>query len=38
MRKRIAFLDRDGTVNVERNYLSCPEGMELFRGHLSAAA
>lgn len=38
MRKRIVFLDRDGTVNVERNYLSCPEGMELFRAHLSAAA
>lgn len=32
MRKRIVFLDRDGTVNVERNYLSCPEGMELLPG------
>lgn len=32
MRKRIVFLDRDGTVNVERNYLSCAEGMELLPG------
>lgn len=29
---RIVFLDRDGTVNVEQNYLSTVEGMELLPG------
>ena len=31
-RDRIVFLDRDGTVNVEQNYLSSVEGMELLPG------
>jgi D-glycero-D-manno-heptose 1,7-bisphosphate phosphatase len=26
---RIAFLDRDGTINVERHYLSDPQQIEL---------
>jgi histidinol-phosphate phosphatase family protein len=29
---RIIFLDRDGTVNVERHYLDDPDGVELYPG------
>jgi D-glycero-D-manno-heptose 1,7-bisphosphate phosphatase len=32
MRKRIVFLDRDGTINVEQSYLSSVEGMRLLPG------
>ncbi len=32
MRNRIVFLDRDGTVNVEQNYLSSVAGMRLLPG------
>ena len=30
--QRAVFLDRDGTINVEREYLSDPAGLELFPG------
>ena len=30
--KRAVFLDRDGTLNVERNYLCDPDQLELFPG------
>lgn len=30
--RRAVFLDRDGTLNVERNYLSDPNQLELFPG------
>lgn len=30
--RRAVFLDRDGTLNLERNYLSDPEQLELFPG------
>jgi D-glycero-D-manno-heptose 1,7-bisphosphate phosphatase len=30
--RRIAFVDRDGTIIVERNYLSDPQGVELIPG------
>ena len=30
--KRAIFIDRDGTLNVERNYLSRPEDLELIPG------
>ena len=30
--KRAVFLDRDGTLNVEKNYLSRPEDLILFPG------
>ncbi len=33
---RAVFLDRDGTLNIERNYLSDPELLELFPGIGSA--
>lgn len=29
MKRRFVLLDRDGTINVERHYLSAPEGLEL---------
>ncbi|MBI4446478.1 MAG: HAD family hydrolase [Acidobacteria bacterium] len=32
--RRFVILDRDGTLNVERNYLSDPAGMELLPGVL----
>jgi len=32
MTKRFILLDRDGTLNVERNYLSDPDQLELFSG------
>jgi D-glycero-D-manno-heptose 1,7-bisphosphate phosphatase len=36
--KRFVLLDRDGTVNVDRGYLSDPEQLELIRGAGSALA
>ena len=30
--KRAVFLDRDGTINVDRNYLSDPSQLELISG------
>ena len=35
-RRRAAFLDRDGTVMVEREYLADPEGVELVPGTVEA--
>src|SRR5437588_12156724 len=35
MTKRFVILDRDGTVIVERNYLSEPDGVELLPGAAS---
>lgn len=32
MRNRIVFLDRDGTINVEQDYLASVEGMRLLPG------
>jgi D-glycero-D-manno-heptose 1,7-bisphosphate phosphatase len=32
MKKRAVFLDRDGTINVDRNYLSDPAQLELIPG------
>ena len=32
MKKRAVFLDRDGTLNVDRNYLSNPAQLELIPG------
>jgi D-glycero-D-manno-heptose 1,7-bisphosphate phosphatase len=32
MKQRAVFLDRDGTINVDRNYLSDPAQLELIRG------
>ena len=32
MFKRAVFLDRDGTLNVEREYLSDPARLEIFPG------
>ena len=32
MSRRFVFIDRDGTLNVERNYLSSPDQLELFPG------
>lgn len=29
---RLVLLDRDGTINVERNYLSSPDDLELYAG------
>ena len=29
---RAVFLDRDGTLNLEKHYLSKPEELELFEG------
>jgi D-glycero-D-manno-heptose 1,7-bisphosphate phosphatase len=36
MKKRAVFLDRDGTINVDRNYLSDPAQLELIPGVGSA--
>ncbi len=33
---RAVFLDRDGTINIEKSYLSDPEKLELVEGALSA--
>ena len=30
--RRAVFLDRDGTINVDRHYLSKPEQFELYPG------
>ena len=35
-RKRAAFLDRDGTVIIERDYLADPDGVELVSGAVEA--
>jgi D-glycero-D-manno-heptose 1,7-bisphosphate phosphatase len=34
--KRAVFLDRDGTINVDKNYLSDPSQLELIPGTLAA--
>lgn len=36
MRRRAAFLDRDGTIIEERNYLADPDGVELIDGVVEA--
>jgi len=36
MSRRFVLIDRDGTLNVEKNYLSDPEGMELIPGAAEA--
>lgn len=35
MKRRFALLDRDGTINVERHYLSTPQGLELLPNTLA---
>jgi D-glycero-D-manno-heptose 1,7-bisphosphate phosphatase len=35
-KKKAVFLDRDGTINVEKNYLYKPEDLELFDGAAEA--
>src|ERR1700722_14666319 len=36
MAKRFVLIDRDGTLNVEKNYLSFPDQLELIPGAASA--
>ncbi len=34
--QKVVFLDRDGTINVERSYISTPEQLDLINGSASA--